>query len=108
MNIYALLVALVLVTALLMRGYQQGNKKYVIVACLLLFAIYGLRNTFVLGHDAPSSYLHLFQRMPTYSTLSIKSYQRKGNGLEKMLYWLHRPARFISIPCSVVVAIATT
>lgn len=67
MNIYALLVALVLVTALLMRGYQQGNKKYVIVACLLLFAIYGLRNTFVLGHDAPSSYLHLFQRMPTYS-----------------------------------------
>ena len=63
MNIYTLLVALVLVTALLMRGYQQGNKKYVIVACLLLFAVYGLRDTYVIGNDAKSSYLHGFEKM---------------------------------------------
>ena len=67
MNIYALLVALVLVTALLMRGYREANKKYVITACLLLFFVYGLRNTFVIGGDSSSSYLHLFQRMPTYT-----------------------------------------
>ena len=63
MNIYTLLVALVLVTALLMQGYRQGNKKYVIVACLLLFAVYGLRDTYVIGNDARSSYLHGFEKM---------------------------------------------
>ncbi len=73
MNTYALLVALVLVTALLMRGYEQGNKKYVIVACLLLFAVYGLRDCFSMGGDSSSSYLHQFQRMPDYSWSDITS-----------------------------------
>ena len=36
------LVALIIFTSFLMRGDQKGNKKYVIVACLLLFTIYGL------------------------------------------------------------------
>lgn len=71
MNYYALLVALVIVTALLMRGYRGGNKKYVIVACLLLFAIFGLRDTLVIGGDSTSSYLHLFERMPSYSWSDI-------------------------------------
>ena len=62
MNYYALLVALVLVTALVMRGYQEKNLKYVIVACLLLFSIYGLRNTYYLGSDAKTSYLGNFWR----------------------------------------------
>ena len=77
MNIYALLVALVLVTALLMRGYRQGNKKYVIVACLLLFAVYGLRDCYTIGNDSSSSYLHQFQRMPNYTWSDILS---SGNG----------------------------
>ena len=71
MNIYALLVALVLVTALLMRGYQQGNKRYVIVACLLLFAVFGLRDCFSIGNDSSSSYLHRFQEMPDVSWAEI-------------------------------------
>lgn len=73
MNIYSLLVALVLVTALLMRGYQQGNKRYVIVASLLLFAVYGLRNTFVIGGDSTSSYLHRFQEIPGVTWAEIIS-----------------------------------
>ncbi len=73
MNIYALLVALVLVTALLMRGYQQGNKKYVIVACLMLFAVYGLRDCFSIGNDSSSSYLHQFQRMPDTTWKQVTS-----------------------------------
>ena len=67
MNMYFLLVVLVLITALLMRGNQQGNKKYIIVACLLLFAVYGLRDAFSIGNDSSSSYLHLFQRMSEYT-----------------------------------------
>ena len=87
MNIYALLVALVLVTALLMQGYRRGNKKFVIVACLLLFSVYGLRNTFILGHDAPSSYLHLFQRMPSYSW---KDVLRLGGSYNAGYYLLNK------------------
>lgn len=83
MNIYALLVALVLVTALLMRGYRQGNRSYVIVACLLLFAVYGLRDTLVIGGDSTSSYLHLFQRMPEYSWNDVL---RVSGGINRGFY----------------------
>lgn len=79
MNIYALLVALVLVTALLMRGYQQGNKRYVIVACLLLFAVYGLRDCFSIGNDSSSSYLHRFQDIPGISWAEITAYSYNEN-----------------------------
>lgn len=71
MNYYTLLVILVIGTAILMRGYREHNKAYVLVACLLLFAIYGLRNTFVIGVDTTSSYLHMFERMPNYSWTSV-------------------------------------
>ena len=79
MNIYALLVALVLVTALLMHGYREGNKKYVIVACLLLFAVYGLRDCYTIGNDSSSSYLHQFQRMPDYTWTDIMSWDSSFN-----------------------------
>ena len=67
MNYYALLVALVLVTALLMHGNREKNLKYVIVACLLLFAIYGLRNTYEIGGDTRTSYLGNFWRAQSMS-----------------------------------------
>ena len=63
MNYYALLVALVILTAFLMHGNQPGNKKYVIVACLLLFAIYGLRDTYRIGVDTTSTYISNFSKM---------------------------------------------
>lgn len=67
MNYYTLLVALVLVTAILMRGYREHSKAYVVIASLLLFMLFGLRDTYVIGGDTTSSYLHLFQKMPNYS-----------------------------------------
>ena len=67
MNHYLLLVILVLATALLMHGNRPHNKAYVIVASLLLFSIYGLRNTYVIGNDTTSSYLHSFQAIASYS-----------------------------------------
>lgn len=73
MNYYTLLVILVIVSAILMRGYREHNKAYVIVACLMLFAIYGLRDTYKIGNDSSSSYLHEFNRMPNYSWAEILS-----------------------------------
>ncbi len=62
MDYYVLLVALVLITALFMHGNREGNKKYVIVASVLMFAIYGLRDTYHIGFDTTSSYLYGFTR----------------------------------------------
>ena len=63
MNYYALLVALVLVTALLLHGTEEKSKKYVIVACALLFAVLGLRDAFSVGNDTTTSYLGNFWRL---------------------------------------------
>lgn len=90
MNIYALLVALVLITALLMRGYQAANKKYIIIACLLLFTVYGLRDCFSIGNDSSSSYLHQFQRAAGYTWADILSGSNSFNlgysALNKAVY----------------------
>lgn len=65
MSIYAWLVVAVLLLALLLRGDVKGNQKYIILACLLLFCVYGLRDAYSIGNDSASSYLHGFQRMET-------------------------------------------
>ncbi|MBR4656593.1 MAG: EpsG family protein [Oscillospiraceae bacterium] len=79
MNIYSLLVALVLVTALLMRGYQAGNKKYIVVACILLFSVYGLRDCYSIGNDSSTSYLHQFQKISTSSWADVFSSNQPYN-----------------------------
>ncbi len=90
MNAYSLLVVLVVATALLMRGTRQKNIVYVITACLLMFAVYGLRDAFVIGNDSTSSYLHLFERMENYSWNDILHlHGGKNTGfymLTKLLY----------------------
>lgn len=63
MTVYAWLVVLVLLAALLMHGNVKGNKKYIFVAFLLLFCVMGLRDAYSVGNDAATSYLHGFQRM---------------------------------------------
>ena len=40
---------LLLLTALLMRGNQPKNIKFVFVACLLIFAVYGLKREILTG-----------------------------------------------------------
>ena len=63
MNIYMVMAAAVLLLAVLMRGSLPHNKRYIIIACLLMFALYGLRDAYSIGNDSSSSYLHQFQRM---------------------------------------------
>lgn len=63
MNHYLILVLLLMVTAFLLKGNRAHNKAYVIVASLLLFSIYGLRNSYAIGNDSAGVYLHIFQRI---------------------------------------------
>ena len=67
MNFYALLVALILITAFFMNGNQKNCKNYVIVASILLFAIYGLRDTYHIGVDSTTSYIGKFYRLAAMS-----------------------------------------
>ncbi len=81
MNYYALLVGMVLVTALLMHGTREKNLRYVIVACLLLYAIYGLRNTYYIGDDTTTSYLVNFNRMMNRDWGGVLNYAKGKNVL---------------------------
>ena len=81
MDYYLLLVVMVLFTALIMHGTREKNLQYVIVACLLLYAIYGLRNTYVIGDDVRTSYLANFRKMETMSWDGIISYTKGRNTL---------------------------
>lgn len=80
MNYYALLVALVLVTALLMHGNQGKNPKFIITACLLLFCVYGLRDTFRIGDDSANTYYggYLASGKMTWKELFALNIDNKG------------------------------
>lgn len=63
MTVYHWLVVLVLLLAHLMHGERKRNLKYILLATALLFCVYGLRDTYTVGVDNTSSYLHHFERM---------------------------------------------
>ena len=65
MNIYMIMAAAVLLLALFMRGDVTRNKKFIILSCVIMFVVYGLKDTYTVGIDNTSSYLHQFQRMET-------------------------------------------
>lgn len=81
MDYYLLLVVMVLFTALIMHGNREKNLRYVIVACLLLYAIYGLRNTYVIGDDTRTSYLDNFNRMQNLDWSGVVRYSEGRNAL---------------------------
>ena len=83
MNIFMMMAVAVLVLALLMRGDVPQNKKYIILACLLMFALYGLRDAYSIGNDSSSSYLHSFQEMETTTWAEL----REGRDLNDNLFW---------------------
>lgn len=63
MSVYHWLVVLILVLAIIMRGYEKRSKMYILLVCVLLFCVSGMRDAEVIGGDSNSSYLHAFQRM---------------------------------------------
>lgn len=76
MTVYYLLVISILVTGFFLHGGEAKNKRFIIVACLLLFAVYGLRSAYALGADTSSSYLHMYQRMPAVDWSSVNPFRR--------------------------------
>lgn len=83
MNIFMIMAVAVLVLALLMRGELPQNKKYIILACLLMFALYGLRDAYSIGGDSSSSYLHQFQGMESATWAEL----REETSLNENLFW---------------------
>lgn len=63
MTIYHWLVILLVVFALLFRGWQKGNKRYILIAFLLLFCIQGLRDGATIGNDSRTTYRWSFYEM---------------------------------------------
>lgn len=85
MYVYIFLVILLFVTATLLHGNQPQNAKYVIVACLLLFAVYGLRNPYVIGYDSRYSYRVVFERISKLSWAQVFETERDYNNLYYIL-----------------------
>lgn len=83
MNIYMIMATAVLLSALLLRGERAHNKQYIIMACLLMFAVYGLRDAYTVGNDSTSSYLHQFQKMETTTWAMLT----EGTDLNDNLFW---------------------
>ena len=67
MNIYTMMVALLLLLGYMMNGTREKNGKYVLVGCVLLFCIYGLRNAFKIGDDSTNTYYGGFLATGNYS-----------------------------------------
>ena len=63
MNVYMLMAAAILILALLLGGNIPQNKKFIVLACIIMFAVYGLRDTYSVGNDSSSSYLVAFEKM---------------------------------------------
>ena len=76
MAIYYLLILTILLCAALLNGGAPKNKRYIIVACLLLFSVYGLRSAYLLGGDVRSSYLHMYERMTQTEWQSVNPFAR--------------------------------
>lgn len=74
MTVYHWLVVLVLMLALLMHGERKRNVSFILLASALLFCVYGLRDTYSVGIDNTSSYLHHFERMEEAETNQLPGF----------------------------------
>ncbi len=63
MNIYMIMAGLILLLAVFLRGNIPQNKKYIIMSCVVMFVVYGLRDAYSVGNDSTTSYLHHFLAM---------------------------------------------
>ena len=87
MLVYVLLISLLLVTAFMMRGNQPRNLKYVLIACFLIFMVYGLRNTYLIGVDSRYSYRLLYERI---SAMTWEEFWNNQSEFNNLYYLLNR------------------
>lgn len=74
MSVYYVLIALVLIFAFLMHGERKGNYKYIYLAVLLMFCVYGLRDAYTVGNDSASSYVLHFEEMENTDWSDLPSF----------------------------------
>ena len=89
-NAYTIMMAMVLMLALFMRGGKEKNRAYILIACLLMFCVLGLRDVTAIGNDTRVSYLWSFHRAASVEWSSlIQNYSMKNNSgfrvLEKVM-----------------------
>lgn len=87
MTVYVLLAALLLLTAFIMRGNQPKNLKYVIVACALIYTVYGLRNTHWIGIDSRYLYLITFNRI---RDMTWEQFWTNNDGFNNLYFVLNK------------------
>lgn len=58
--VYIILAAVILAAGLIFGGKKMGRWAFVLIACIALFSVYGLRDAFTVGSDSASSYIRLF------------------------------------------------
>ncbi len=73
LNIYMFMAAAILLLAACMRGNIPQNKHYIIWSCLIMFVVYGLRDTYSMGVDTSSSYLNHFRQLQNTTWLQLSN-----------------------------------
>ena len=76
LTIYHLLIVLVLIFALLMHGERKRNLAFVLLASLLLFCVYGLRDAYSIGNDSASSYLVQFEDLRNKTIADLPGFDK--------------------------------
>ena len=82
-----------------MHGERKGNVKYILLAVVLMFCVYGLRDAYSIGNDSTTSYLHQFERMENtgWEDLpTLSDWARSPNGSDETEHEGHN--RNIGLP----------
>ena len=88
MSVYSWLVVLILLAGLLLGGNTKRNKKFIIVAFLLMFCVMGLRDAYSVGNDSATSYWHQYKHIEDTDTAeeTDDNYNFAFNYVMKVIY----------------------
>lgn len=65
MTVYHWLVVATVGLAIVLRGSKPGNIKYVLLMCILMFCVMGLRDCYTIGIDSTTTYYKSFNMVGT-------------------------------------------
>lgn len=91
MNMYVAMMAAVLILAWYMEGYHPGNKTYIRISCILMFALCALRDVQSIGIDSASSYIRIFHETGALEWSDLAQHSDGGSnvGFYMILKLLH-------------------
>lgn len=91
MNMYTGLMAAVLTLAVFMNGHLKGNKRFIWLACILMFCVMGLRDAYTIGIDSASSYIRIFREFGAMDLgeLPIFDSETHNVGFAYLMKWIY-------------------